>query len=154
MATESTPETMLAGIVILLMTVYLVVLVFSRWIKKIHLEPDPWDTDTDVAVRQPDAVPICHKCMSPQLLTSRFCPECGAAVGSYNNCLPYVYIFSIGEVFSAGAWRKVPINGLTIVGYLLTSVFEYTIFAPLYWIRLWQNISRIRKEALSPPATQ
>jgi hypothetical protein len=154
MLTQITPEIVLAAIVTALMATYWVVVLFAKWITKIHLKPDPWDAEIDIAVRQPDAVPVCHKCMSPQFPTSWFCPECGTAVGRYNNCLPYVYIFSIGEVFSAGAWRNVPVKGLTIVGFLLASVSEYMIFAPFYWIRLWQNISRIRKEALSASATQ
>ena len=146
-AMQMTPETLLAAIMTVLITAYLAVVLLCRWITRIHPKPDPWDTDMDVAVRQPDAVPICHKCMSPQSPTSWFCPECGTSVGPYNNCLPYIYIFSIGEVFTAGAWRNVPVNALTVIGFFLASVSEYMIFAPLYWIRLWRNLSRIRREA-------
>jgi len=140
------PETLLAAIMTVLMAAFLLVVALSRWAAKIHPKPDPWDKDVDTAVRQPDAVPICRKCLSPQFPTSWFCPECGTAVGRYNNCLPYVYVFSIGEVFTAGAWRKMPVNALTIVGFLLASISEYLIFAPVYWVRLWQNLFRIRKE--------
>jgi hypothetical protein len=140
-----TPETLLAVVG----TVFLVVVMVVTWGRNIRPGPDPWDADMDMAVRQPDAIPVCHRCLTPQSPGSWFCPECGTAVGPYNNSLPYVYIFSIGEVFSAGAWRNVPVTPVTVIGFLLASVCKYTVFAPFYWFRLWRNLSRIRRERVA-----
>src|SRR3954468_23812942 len=64
--------------------------------------PNPWPDDIEAAVHQPDALPICHRCFTPQNHNGWFCPECGTATGPYNNLMPYLYIFSEGEVLRAG----------------------------------------------------
>jgi hypothetical protein len=135
-------------------SVFLATVLIARWVGNIHPGPDSWDADIDLAVRQRDAVPVCHRCITPQLPGSWFCPECGTAVGPYNNCLPYINIFSIGEVFTAGAWRNVPVNKVTVVGFLLASACYYFVFVPFYWYRLWRNLSRIRRETLNAPVSQ
>ena len=143
---RSTPETLWAGILTVLGGAYLLGPLLVLWMKRAPRQTDPWDPEMEVAVRQPDAVPICHTCLSPQIPPAWFCPNCGAAVGRYNNCLPYVNVFSIGEVFDAGARRRVPASAVTIIGFVLASIAEYTIFAPVYGVRLWQNLTKLRNE--------
>lgn len=149
-ATPMTSE----AVLVVLVSVFLVIVCFARLVGSIHTEPDPWDADIDLAVRQPDAVLVCHRCITPQLPGSWFCPECGAAVGPYNNCLPWIRIFSIGEVYRAGAWRNLPVTLVTVVGLLLVSALDYTVFVPFFWYRLWRNLSRIRRETLKAPMSQ
>ena len=150
MPSPMTPEAWL----VVVASGFLATVLIARWVGSIHPEPDPWDADMDLAVRQPDAVQVCHRCMTPQEPVSWFCPECGTAVGPYNNCLPYINIFSKGEVYTAGAWRNVPVTTVTVIGLLLASACDYLVFAPFYWYRLWRNLSRIRRETLNAPVIQ
>ncbi|HVM60485.1 MAG TPA: hypothetical protein VMV72_06410 [Verrucomicrobiae bacterium] len=121
----------------------------AGWTRRLAVPPDPWGPELTAALRNPDCVPVCLRCFTPQEHDRWFCPECGAAVGPYNNCLPYIYIFSQGEVLRNGAYRHIRPSALIIVGYLLFSIGEYGVFAPVYWWRLFQNLRRC---SAHPPA--
>jgi len=56
--------------------------------------PNPWSDEDQEAVNRPDAVRVCHRCLTPQEHLGWFCPECGAATGPYNNCMPFLHILS------------------------------------------------------------
>ena len=109
-------------------------------------KPTPWPEELDIAVRAPDAIPVCHRCMTPCELPVWFCPTCGTAIGPYNNILPFVRIFSIGEVLRSGVSSSARFTALTIPGYIFVGLLWGGIFAPLYYIRLVMNFFRIRKE--------
>jgi|SRR4051812_41098202 hypothetical protein len=115
---------------------------FGRWVMIGKPSPEPWGPEVDAAVHQPEAVPICHRCFAPQDPESWFCPECGAAEGRYNNYLPFINIFSEGEVFRAGVSDNIRPSFLTIGGYLLLSASAYFVFAPVYWYFLFKNLNR------------
>jgi hypothetical protein len=119
---------------------------FILWVKATPGTPDPWDQKDEDAVHQPDAVPLCPHCLSPHDEDCRFCPECGSATGLYNNLNPYLYIFSLGELMRLGVSGQIRRNVTTVVGYLLLSLSEYLIFAPLYWFLLFRNLIRLRRE--------
>jgi hypothetical protein len=88
----------------------------------------PWSDELNEEVRGKTSAFLCHRCFTPQEHPGWFCPECGAATGPYNNMLPFVYIFSVGEVFRNGvACKKKPAAFVT-AGYLFLSIFEYLIF--------------------------
>ena len=89
------------------------------WIKNSPKIPDPWDAATDEAVRQPDAVEVCHHCLTQVPPGQWFCETCGCAVGPYNNLMPYVRCFSEGEVFRNGVTNQMPHNLLILGGYFL-----------------------------------
>lgn len=110
--------------------------------------PNPWPDEIQEAVQRPDAVRICHHCLTPQKHLGWFCPECGAATGPYNNCMPFVYIFSTGEVLRAGVNPKIRFAGWVSPVYWLVGLFEYGIVAPLYWLWLFRA-QRKRKETIS-----
>lgn len=114
----------------------------GRWIMRGEPKPEPWGPDVDQAIHSPEAVPVCHRCFVPQAHDAWFCPECGTAVGAYNNWLPYIYIFSQGEVLRNGVTDRVRVNFLTVTGYLLLSVSVYVVFAPVYWYFLFRNLRR------------
>ena len=97
--------------------------------------PDPWDAETEAAVNQEDAVPICHHCTEPQAPGTWFCPQCGTAVGAYNNSMPYLRIFSIGEVLRSGLAPHAQFTLLTIPGYILVALTQYGVL-PLIVSRL------------------
>ena len=117
------------------------------WAVKAPTSPDPWDKEIENAVHEPEAVEICHRCFDPVLPGAWFCKRCGCAVGPYNNMMPYIIIFSQGEVLRNGINDKLPRNALVIFGYLLFSLSSYLVFAPIYWILFFRNLKR-QKESV------
>ncbi len=116
------------------------------------LPSDPWSKEEDDAVRQPDAVPVCHRCFEPQVEPAWFCRNCGAAIGSYNNAIPFVYLFSMGEVWRSGVEPKARFTWLTVPGYIIVSLFEVPYLAPLYWVRLFFNWRRLSRQRGADPS--
>jgi hypothetical protein len=55
---------------------------------------------------------------------------------------PYLYLFSLGEVLREGTSGRVRKSWLTVAGYVILSLAEYVIFAPIYWFFLFRNLSR------------
>jgi hypothetical protein len=127
---------------------------FFLWVKEGPVTPDPWAKEDDDAVKQTDAVPLCPRCLSPQEEDCRFCAACGSATGLYNNWSPYLYIFSMGEVLRLGTGGSIQTNLVTVLGYLLLSVAQYTVFAPVYWFLFFRNLGRIQREAMTSQAQQ
>jgi hypothetical protein len=118
------------------------------WVRDAPCKPDPWGIEIEASLQQADATPICHRCLSPYQDNAWFCETCGAAVGPCNNLMPYVHIFSEGEVFRNGVSDKLNANPLTIAGYLLVSLTTYNLFAPIYWFFFFKNLERLKKERL------
>src|SRR6478609_6375269 len=63
---------------------------------------EPWGIEVTEALESGEATPLCHRCLSPHDELVNFCPVCGATVGQYTNLLPYLYIFSIGDLLRVG----------------------------------------------------
>jgi hypothetical protein len=118
------------------------------WIRDAPSNPDPWSAEIEESLQQADATPVCHRCLSPYPDDIWFCEACGAAVGPYNNFMPYVCIFSQGEVLRNGVTDKLRVSRLTIVGYLLYSLGNYLVFAPIYWFFFFKNLKRRKEEKL------
>ena len=108
--------------------------------------PTPWPEELDIAVRAPDAIPVCHCCTTPCELPVWFCPVCGTAVGPYNNILPFIRIFSLGEVFRSGVRPTARFTPLTVPGYILVAFQQLWFFALLYYLRLIMNYIKIRRQ--------
>ena len=102
----------------------------------------PWPDEIQAEVDCPDAVRVCHHCITPQEHLGWFCPECGIATGPYNNCMPFVCIFSIGEVLRAGVDEKRRFPQWVYPVYFLLGLQYYYIFAPVYWFRLFRAQKR------------
>lgn len=102
----------------------------------------PWSPELDQQVREDDAVPVCHRCFTPLEHTGQqwFCPECGAASGPYNNLMPFVYLFSIGEVLRSGTAREARYSPLRLAGYMAMCLMQYTLFFPVYMGRICWNL--------------
>ena len=124
----------------------LVVWRMIAWVKNAPAVPDPWDAEIENGVQQPESVCLCHRCFTPTPPAGWFCEDCGGAVGPYNNLMPYVQVFSEGEVFRNGVTDKTRANPLVIGGYLLGSLSAYLVFAPVYWFFLFRNLRRIKRE--------
>ena len=101
------------------------------WINAAPVRPDPWDTETSEEIEQAGAAPVCHRCLTPQKPGSWFCERCNAAVGPYNNMMPYLNVFSEGEVFRNGLSQRVRNRPLVITGYLLLSLSTFPVIGPL-----------------------
>jgi len=68
-------------------------LTFIEWLRSVSAPADPWDVEITEKLNDPESTPVCHHCFTLQEHDRWFCPECGAAVGPYNNYLPFIYIF-------------------------------------------------------------
>lgn len=112
--------------------------------------PDPWGPEIAAALEQPDATPVCPHCQCPHEATRWFCAECGRSVGDYNNLNPYLYLFALGEVLREGTSGRVRKSWLTVTGYLVLSLIEYAVLAPIYWFFLFRNLSRQSGPGSSP----
>jgi len=161
------PEVMIAVIAVLVFAVVRLV----RWIQQAAPRPDPWDKEIEEAVQAEDAVPLCPHCLAPQAPETWFCAECGSSVGLYNNVNPYLYAFSVGDLFRNGTTGWVCPRPLVIIGFLLLSFWAYIVFGLInftdiptlivmlvYWGVFWRlfmrNLRRPRaanEEANSPP---
>lgn len=95
----------------------------------------PWPEELNEEVASAESLRVCHHCFAEQDHLGWFCQECGTATGPYNNTMPFVYIFSIGEVVRAGVRPEVKRSRLVGLGYLLFSLAEYFLFFPFYWYR-------------------
>jgi hypothetical protein len=102
----------------------------------------PWPEELNEEVRQADSFHVCHHCFSPQEHHGWFCPECGAATGPYNNCMPYIYIFSTGEVLRAGVDERIRRSSYANRFYIFYALAELGVFVPIYWFRMHRSRKR------------
>ena len=112
------------------------------WVREAPVKPDPWDAEVEQKLSDPETAEVCPHCSTPQPPTAWFCQRCGKAVGPYNNLMPFVNVFSEGEVLrngTAGQFRNRP---LIITGYLLISLATYSFLAPIFWFFLLSNLKR------------
>jgi hypothetical protein len=131
-----------AGLLGLLALVACGIWLFVRWLKDGPATPDPWDQDVAEALEKEQAGPLCHRCLSPHDDRANFCATCGAPVGIYTNWLPYPYLFSIGHTMRIGTSGEFRRSPLTIAGFFLLGLAEYTIFAPVYWFVFIRGLCR------------
>src|ERR1035437_1638902 len=112
------------------------------WVRDAPTRPDPWDAETEQKLSEPEAVEVCHHCFTPQPTTAWFCEHCGSAVGPYNNLMPYVCIFSQGEVLRNGVHGRFRNKPVVLIGYFLISIGILALLAPVYWFFLLSNLAR------------
>jgi hypothetical protein len=131
---------------------------FVHWLMDGPPGPDPWDQQVAEELRQDDATPLCHRCLTPHDQRTDFCPQCGAPVGDYTNWLPYPYLFSVGHTLRIGTTGEYRHSPLTVSGFFLLAVAEYTLFAPIYWFVVLRGLRRplpppMPDQGASPDAT-
>jgi ribosomal protein L40E len=115
---------------------------FIAWIRDAPRTPDPWDAAVEEELKNPDIQQICHRCMAPQEPDAWFCKHCGAAVGPYNNLMPFLNVFSEGEVLRNGVGGRFRNRPLIVIGYFLITLGIFPILAPIYWLSLLLNLKR------------
>jgi len=115
---------------------------FVVWVREAPTTPDPWDAEVEQKLSEPEAVEVCPHCFTEQPPTAWFCAGCGSAVGPYNNLMPYVQVFSEGEVFRNGTSGRFRNRPLILTGYFLMTLGTFPIFAPIYLLSLLLNWKR------------
>jgi 4-amino-4-deoxy-L-arabinose transferase-like glycosyltransferase len=141
----SDPNQMVAGLgVVFLLLAGLWRLI--AWVREAPSKPDPWNADVEHQLEEPEAVEVCHHCLTQQPPNAWFCEHCGSAVGPYNNMMPYLNVFSEGEVVRNGAADRLRSKPLIIAGYLLFSLSACAFFAPIFWFFFFKNLKRSREE--------
>lgn len=90
------------------------------WVRNAPVTPDPWGSEIGKLLA--DAPETCPHCSTPQPPTAWFCEHCGRAVGRYNNWMPYVYVFSQGEMLRSGTSEPQRNRPLIVMGYALLSL--------------------------------
>jgi hypothetical protein len=121
------------------------------WVRNAPIRPDPWDAEFEQKMQDPDTPQTCHHCSTPQPPGAWFCDHCGSAVGDYNNLMPFVHVFSEGEVFRNGTSGQFRNRPLILVGYCLMSIGVFSFFAPIYWISMLLNSNRPDRPQESAP---
>jgi hypothetical protein len=109
------PETVFAIVVLLALAAFRLV----RWLRREASSPDPWGKEVDEALRREDTLPLCPHCLAPQERETWFCEECGSSIGAYNNLNPYLYAFSLGDLFRNGATGWARPRPLVVLGFVL-----------------------------------
>ena len=122
---------------------------FVVWVREAPTTPDPWDAEVEQKLSDPDAAEVCPHCFTEQPPTAWFCKGCGRAVGPYNNLMPYVQIFSEGEVFRNGTSGRLRRSPLILIGYFLITLGMFSFLAPIYWFSLLSNWKRPADEPKS-----
>ena len=121
-----------------------------RWIQEAPAHPDPWDAEAGVDLDAAESRPLCTRCLSPHEETDWFCPQCGKAASPTTNWMPYLDELSLGDVLRHGTDGRIPVKPLTIIGYVVLSLTQYLVFAPIYWWRLWRNVERLKQQYGNP----
>jgi len=129
----SDPEK-LAGILAVVGLLCLAVWKGVRWLIQTRSTSDPWDEIVAAEAERDDAVPLCHHCLAAYDPLVDFCPSCGTPVGQYTNWLPFPQLFSIGHVLRTGTSGDFKRSPLTVAGFMLFALVQYTLFVPIYWI--------------------
>ena len=124
-----------------------------RWIFNGPPATEPWDEEVNRELANDEAVPLCHRCLTPHPPAADFCPQCGATVGQYTNWLPYPYIFSVGDTLRLGTAGQFHRTRLTVLGFVFLALAEYTVFAPFYLALFFLYLVPRRSPPLPPPTS-
>jgi ribosomal protein L40E len=109
------------------------------WVREAPQTPDPWDAEVEQKLQEPETMEVCHRCFTPQEPDAWFCKQCGSAVGPYNNLMPFLNVFSEGEVLRNGVNGRFRNRPLIVIGYVLITLGIFPFLAPIYWLSLLLN---------------
>ncbi len=124
----------------------------AHWVRAAPATPDPWAEEIEVLMQDPATPPTCLRCSITQSPGAWFCPHCGTAVGPYNNLMPYVNAFSIGEVFRSSILDRVRPGLMMWLGCVLLAL-HYWIVTPFYLFWVARHFRHLRS-ADGTPATE
>jgi hypothetical protein len=112
------------------------------WVRDAPVTPDPWDLEVEQKLQEPETPEVCPHCLTEQPPTAWFCKRCGRAVGPYNNLMPYVQVFSEGEVFRNGTGGRFRNRPMILIGFFLITLGTLPFLAPIYLLSLLLNWQR------------
>jgi len=137
----SDPNQMVAGLgVVFLLLAGLWRLI--AWIREAPAKPDPWDAEVECKLEDPEAVEVCPHCFTQQPPTAWFCKHCGKAVGPYNNLMPFLNVFSEGEVLRNSTTGRLRNRPFILIGNFLIILAINPLFTPIYWFLFLFNLNR------------
>lgn len=119
-------------------------------VRRVVPTPDPWGKEVEISIEAEDATPVCHRCFTGHDPNTWFCPKCGTAVGDYNNILPWVQVFSEGEVLRNSLFDRLRVGALTVAGFFLFTLALAMLtgigflLLPFVWVMFAKNIRRSR----------
>ncbi len=143
------------GALILLAAIFVGIYWFRRWIMECPPTSNPWGKEIEELLNRWETLPLCDKCLARQEHAGWFCPECGSTFGPYCNYLPYVVIFSQGEVLRSGTMQRLRKSGpVILLGYVLFAFGTMAMLAPVYWIVLFVNWARDTAPCGEPDQSQ
>lgn len=116
------------------------------WIREAPVKPDPWDAGVEQKLSEPETVEVCPHCLTQQPPTAWFCEYCGKAVGPYNNLMPFLNVFSEGEVLRNSTTGRMRNRPLILIGNILIILGINPFFAPIYWFCILFNLNRSLRE--------
>jgi len=119
---------------------------FILWIREAPLKADPWDAEVERKLEEPEAVEVCHHCLTRQPSNAWFCEHCGSAVGPYNNLMPYLNVFSEGEVLRNSTTGRLRNRPFILIGNFLVIFGINPFFVPIYWLLILFNSNRQSNE--------
>src|SRR5690348_14898393 len=119
--------------------------------------PDPWDAEVQQKLPAPESQEVWHRCLTPHAPGTWFCQHCGTAVGPYNNLMPFLNVFSEGEVLRNGISNRFRNRWFIAIGYSLialgfaagllqdyplgtVSLLSFVVLA--YWLSVLRNLKR------------
>lgn len=108
--------------------------------------PNPWPDELDDQVHAIDALPVCHRCFLPFEYHSQsyFCADCGASIGPFNNYMPLLRYYAMGEVMRSAVGPEAVLTTPCIIGYVLFMFTQTSLLFPIFIYRLCKNIGRLR----------
>ena len=123
------------------------------WVREAPTNPDPWDAEVEQKLSDPETVEVCPHCLTSPPPAVWFCRHCGKAVGPYNNLMPFLIVFSVGEVLGNGTTGRFRNRPLVLIGYMLITLGINPFLAPIYWFFLLSNLKRPPDDG-NPPKTK
>ena len=139
MFATSDPNMLIGGFAVGGLVLYALWLLIA-WVRDAPVKPDPWDVETEKKLSEPETVEICPHCLTEQSPAAWFCKKCGSAVGPYNNLMPYVMVFSQGEVLRNGVAGRFHNRPLVLTGFVLISLSTFPLLAPIFLFFLCKNL--------------
>ena len=77
-----------------------------RWIQKMPVSPDPWESEITPEELGGNESPVCVNCLAPVLNpTQHYCPVCGNVTGDFTRYIPFLNIRFNYSLF-ATLWAK------------------------------------------------
>jgi len=139
---------------------------FWHWIFSGQVTPDPWGDQISTALKDPESLPVYHRCLTEHSDLAHFCHHCGAGVGEFNNVLPFEQIFSEGELLRNGTTLRMRPSFLVVAGYAVVTfslpmVGVFVLPTPIpgllligilvYWLIYWSKLLRNWTRPPEPP---